>query len=557
MSRKRNENRSPENLIQTISLEKDPSQEIPNQTFLVPVPTSRVSLPVRGANPEDSSLNRELADISVDNLLIRESDLNSSTENLLVDVTKELTEIDKSLIRFTNQTKTIMSDAKENSDNEKQSNNPENSKSIETHKSIEWSGDDIQNYNFPGTQGMVKDNLNDRIYNDTPETPKGTTELNGNLQKHNIETFIEKKIQEILGHKASSSKLENVLPDRVDTDTLQTLINIKIQEALGKKLNTEIRPESSTVNSIGLKEALNLLPKSCDGRDIEQLDIFLEKCDFAMSCVAGTAKHHVLQSIMTRLTGKARQVSRNRTFYTWNALREFLKANLEPQRTTQHLYLELYNSKQRKDEDVLSYSMRVEELQTLIIEQETAELSAEAARAMEISIKRQTKQVFMEGLGYLKGFIKARNPPTLEVAIQAAREEEKIKTSSEESKRLYQGPKRGTETYNTVKRPSGPCHVCKKPGHWARDCRSTSTTGNQTLNKDTMSSRNNQRNIHAVSCQYCKKPGHTKDVCRKLKYVTGKRNEENISGNQQQSGPSGSRPAGNLKTAAISFAQPS
>lgn len=107
---------------------------------------------------------------------------------------------------------------------------------------------------------------------------------------------------------------------------------------------------------------------------------------------------------------------------------------MEPQRTTQHLFLELYATKQRSGEDILSYSMRIETLQNLIVEQETVDLSPEIAQAMERSIKRQVIQVFMEGLGSLKDFIKARNLPTLEKAIQAAREEERIKTSVEESK---------------------------------------------------------------------------------------------------------------------------
>lgn len=465
MSREGQGDRSPENLDQTISVDRTFSQGAQNILPSIPIPTSRVSLPIRKANPEDCSSEKEIADISVDNLLIRESDLKLTTNELLLGVTEELKEIDKSLIQFTNQTSKMSTNS-----------------------------------------GLVD-------------------EVNQLVQPENL-------------------------------DALRELIDSKIREALEKKEDSE-RSEPTKSNYIGLKESLNLLPKSCDGRDIEQLDIFLEKCEFSVSCVVETAKTRLLQAIMTRLIGKARQVTRNRTFDTWETLREFLKANLEPQRTTQHLYLELYASKQRRDEDVLSYSMRIEELQTLIIEQETAELSVEAAQAMETSIKRQTKQVFMEGLGILKGFIKARNPPTLEIAIQAAREEEKIKTSSEESKRLYQGTKRGTESYNTVKKPNGPCHVCKKLGHWARDCRSNSTTGNQTYKPDTGLTRINQSNIHTITCRYCKKPGHTREVCRKLKYVTEKRNSETHTGNQQQSGPSGSRPAGSLKTAAITFSQSS
>jgi len=46
-------------------------------------------------------------------------------------------------------------------------------------------------------------------------------------------------------------------------------------------------------------------------------------------------------------------------------------------------------------------------------------------------VKKHNIQVFIEGLGTLKDFIKARNPPTLDKAIQAAREEKRrVKTKN-------------------------------------------------------------------------------------------------------------------------------
>jgi len=86
----------------------------------------------------------------------------------------------------------------------------------------------------------------------------------------------------------------------------------------------------------------------------------------------------------------------------------------------------------------MTYSSRIESLQTLILEQETNGKSAEVATALENNLKAQTIQVFIERLRKLKNFIKARNPPTLEKAIQAAREEERLRKSLEESKRFFE-----------------------------------------------------------------------------------------------------------------------
>jgi len=193
--------------------------------------------------------------------------------------------------------------------------------------------------------------------------------------------------------------------------------------------------------------------------------------------------------------------------------------------------------------------MRVETLQNLIVEQETVNLSPEVAQAMERSIKRQVIQVFMEGLGNLKDFIKARNPPTLEKAIQAAREEERIKSSVEESKKLYK------TNPVTTKKTVGSCNICNNPGHWARDCRSTRPNSHNNQ-KSTNISSGTSKTVYAVTFQYCRKPGHTKDVCRKLKYVNSKRNDSNQprkSENSHAPSTSGGRTAASVKTAIVSF----
>jgi len=204
---------------------------------------------------------------------------------------------------------------------------------------------------------------------------------------------------------------------------------------------------------------------------------------------------------------------------------------------------------------VASYSSRIESLQTLILEQETSGKTLEAATALENSLKAQTIQVFIEGLGNLKDFIKARNPPTLDKAIQAAREEERVRKSLEESKRFYEVPNKQQNGKTPNKKPSTPCFHRGKMGHWARDCRtqqSTSNSGNSTNHPP-------KAIVNTITCRYCKKPGHTKEVCRKLKYVNSKKgtetseNSSKNQGNQSQSDVNGGRPASSIKTAAVTF----
>ncbi|KAF0698971.1 Uncharacterized protein FWK35_00037006, partial [Aphis craccivora] len=155
---------------------------------------------------------------------------------------------------------------------------------------------------------------------------------------------------------------------------------------------------------------------------------------------------------------------------------------------------------QKIGEDVTNYANRIEQLQTLIIEKETSGHSWEVAQALGASIKKQSIQVFVEGLGPLKDFIEARNPLTLDKAIQAAREEERVRNSQKATKKLYGAP------HQSTKKPT--CFHCNKVGHMAKDCRSKPTTTNSRPSPTTAQ-------IRSIECNYCKKPGHLLKDCRK------------------------------------------
>jgi len=474
------------------------NQDLPNLILNSesPIPSARTSLPVRFSNPENPSSEREIAELAVDNLLVKETDLISETENLLSNVSRELDEIDQSIQKINKQTVS-------KSDTQKQLED------IYKTNKLDWTEGQIPHEN------TMAENVEKQT--NTQEEP-----LSFNFTEEELAHMIDQHVKDAL-------RLAGVLQgtDRIAND------------------------------QIGLQDALRLLPKSFDGQNPEQLENFLEKCEFAVTSTVPTAIPRLIRAIQTRLTGKAKQVTKYRTFETWEDLRDLLKSNLEPQRTTQHLYQTLYATKQKTGMDIFSYSKEIETLQNTIIEQETMGCSVEVAQALEQSVKRQVLQVFVEGLGELKDYIKARNPETLANAIRAAQEEEIIRKSSEESRKLYRKP---------LRTPSSSCHVCKKSGHWARDCRYNNQPTERPSENFTRQNRPSPPLTSTkptnIVCKYCKKNGHTRDECRKLKYVTAKRNnpehpDNNIPENHQKPGPSGGRPVGSIKSAVIKFTEPS
>ena len=99
----------------------------------------------------------------------------------------------------------------------------------------------------------------------------------------------------------------------ITEDQLSQNINQKVQEALRIR-NVLQTVEAMSSNQIGLQDAIRLLPKSLNGENTQQVEVFLEKCDFAVSCTVPTAIPQLVQAIQTRLTGKARQVVKYQNF---------------------------------------------------------------------------------------------------------------------------------------------------------------------------------------------------------------------------------------------------
>jgi hypothetical protein len=154
--------------------------------------------------------------------------------------------------------------------------------------------------------------------------------------------------QEEIGNESQNGRQEEI------NIAIKKLIEYIVKEAL--VMQTQIHKGHNEMSStqIGLQDAIRLLLDSFNGMDMKTLELFLEKCKFAMSCIVEATISKLLQAIQTRLVGKARQVVKYKTFEKWEELRELLKTNLEPQRTTPYLYLTLYAMK-KKMEKMFSY----------------------------------------------------------------------------------------------------------------------------------------------------------------------------------------------------------
>lgn len=286
--------------------------------------------------------------------------------------------------------------------------------------------------------------------------------------------------------------------------------NANIQENTQSSLTTEL-PINRTM-TLSIETAEKMLIRFDGTRSL--LFEFIDNCDTALSNVNDTNKPILFSIIRTKLTGRAREVTRNREIPNWEFLKNHLLELYSDRRTQAQWQLELNSCKQRFNEDVSTYGTRIENCYTKCINSLSTTLSTDARKACVDLFKNQALNVFITGLTKdLSLLVKAQKPDSLEDAISIAlNEEQEFKSKIETQK--FRNP---SDQY---------CNYCRKPGHTLTNCRNKhkkhvnvhhirntpKTPPNQYFSGST--NRSNQP-LGPKVCFYCKNPGHLIGECRK------------------------------------------
>lgn len=270
--------------------------DLPEGPSTRPVPSSRSSLTVRFSNPEDPTSEREVADITIDNLLVRETDLSNTTDNFLAQVTDELRELDRSIENVVAKTNLLIT---ENSD----------------HTELQKSGIIGRPLSVEELRNLEQKKLEESYLENKINWNKDQLPDHSNTMADNTDPM-----QQIQSGETETTTLN------ITKDQLTQIINKKIQEALQSR-NTPRLTESLSEDEVGLKDAIRMLPKPFDGENMELLEVFIEKCEFAVECTVPTAIPRLVKAIRHRLIGWARQVTKYKIFETWEELRDLLKTS--------------------------------------------------------------------------------------------------------------------------------------------------------------------------------------------------------------------------------------
>ncbi|XP_060873933.1 putative uncharacterized protein DDB_G0286901 [Metopolophium dirhodum] len=220
-------------------------------------------------------------------------------------------------------------------------------------------------------------------------------------------------------------------------------------------IHTQLEPVKRTRKTkmptkIPLDKATLMIPTCTGERDVYQ---FIKASDLACSAVEKDDLPILMKFINTKLFDQALNVCRYRDTSDWEGIKLILLDHIsfEPQQSTSSLQVALNSVRMRNNEDVGAYARRVEQLYFNLCVASTKGKTTDQADTIRDQLKEQTLVVFIKGLiPSLKTIVKSQKPPTLELAIQVAKDEETEIKSETDAYQYYGGNSSGRQVNNST-----------------------------------------------------------------------------------------------------------
>ncbi|KAF0702653.1 Uncharacterized protein FWK35_00035167, partial [Aphis craccivora] len=261
--------------------------------------------------------------------------------------------------------------------------------------------------------------------------------------------------------------------------------------------------------TLGIEFAMRMIP-TFTGSSETDLESDILECNYVMENVSETLKPMIFKRMLTSLKGEAFQAVRYRTIPDWPALEAHLQKVFGSTHSIGFLQTNLYNIKQKYDEDIKSFASRTEKCYHDLVSALTVGLNKNDAAAIANTHKSGARNAFINGAQpAIRSLLRAQNVSTLEEAITLAIEEE------EDIRNLN-----------------------SKMGHYANECRSNASTSGSTGFRNPINNRDEKPVVVKKEYQgqvrfytYCRKNNHNIKDCRKRRY-----NEEkcNVSRNEEE-----------------------
>ena len=196
------------------------------------------------------------------------------------------------------------------------------------------------------------------------------------------------------------------------------------------------------VTKMDLDKAVSIIPICTGKKDVSE---FINACEIALNDTKETDKPLLIKIITSKLSGNALEVTRYRNLDSWAAIKSILQGAFEQKVSERALAIGLNTARMAEGESVSKFANRIEELYYKLCATSTANLDKNEALVVKNQTKKQAMLIFMTGLPHhLYLVLKARDPKTLEEAIQMAQDEE----IEYESKMKIEGLQNNVEKQN-------------------------------------------------------------------------------------------------------------
>ncbi|CAH1720138.1 unnamed protein product [Aphis gossypii] len=288
--------------------------------------------------------------------------------------------------------------------------------------------------------------------------------------------------------------------------------------------------------TLGIESAIRMIPTFTGGSETDLASYILE-CNYIMENVHETLKPMIFKRMLTSLKGEAFQAVRYRSIPDWAALEAHLRKVFGATHSIGFLQTNLYNIKQKYDEDIKSFAARTEKCYHDLVSALTVGLNKNDAAAVANTHKSGARNAFINGAQpAIRSLLRARNVLTLEEAITlAVEEEEDIRNLN---RRFNTNKNNGK---NNANKKNIKCNKCNKMGHYANECRSNASTSGSTGFRNPISNRDEKPVVvkkeyqgQVRFCTYCKKNNHTVKDCRKRRYNEEKNNSTSSNENENE-----------------------
>ncbi|KAE9521267.1 hypothetical protein AGLY_018330 [Aphis glycines] len=255
---------------------------------------------------------------------------------------------------------------------------------------------------------------------DKTNTTKTQVELNKNIE-------VEKLVEISINTKEDSDSTQRINKEKtkekslLDTTVREDSSTGVEQRILGLRstpnlVHTELGPvkrkqrvKMSSVKAT-IEQVTAMIPICTEAKDVCS---FIRACDYACEAVDRETIPLLVKFINTRITGKALEVCRYRETSDWETIKKILRGAFEQQLSPQTLQIGLNSVRMKNDEDVLTYTGRVEQLYYNLCNATLANKTPEEARILRQTLKDQALAIYINGLQMdLQTILRARNPET-------------------------------------------------------------------------------------------------------------------------------------------------